>query len=363
MKKSFKFTAKKVEQAISDGLSALGVQMDEVEVNIISSGGFFKKAEVELVITVPDPVEEKPTPVKQDVSKTQTPINKKEEKRLEQPAHQEKQAQNNNQQRPVDKQKPVQNNSQKPQHNHNKPQSQKLFANNPKRDEVPNNNASQAKPAFAAKFNQQSGEGFTLESGMSLASLGNNNTRPPSDKPNVSKLFAKNPPRHDKPKFTPRERKNDRVPATEENKEVAVGFIEKMFELGGFDGKVSANIEDALMINIETENAAIIGHRGEALDALQYLTSLIINGGKDKFVVVGMDALGYKEKRKETLRRLAQKMADKCLKNNRRMGLEPMNSQDRKEIHAYLSEIEGVITRSEGHEPNRRIVVYPERRK
>ena len=358
MKKSFKFTAKKVEQAISDGLSALGVQMDEVEVNIISTGGMFKKAEVELVLDVPDAVEEKPVvkaePPKQEVKQEVKPQPKQEPQNLKQ--------------KPQDKklfggaQEVKQN-----QHNHK---------NQNNKNNKPNQNKPQEKavPAFAAKFSSNSGDSFEQnqsnantqahdfapQAGDSLASFGKG-TRPPQDKrTNGGKLFAKNPTR-ERTNFV--SRKNDRVPATEDNKKVAEEFLNKMFELGGFEGKVNASIEEGLFVNIDTENAAIIGHRGEALDAVQYLTSLVVNGGKDKFVVVGMDALGYKEKRKETLRRLAQKMADKCLKNNRRMGLEPMNSQDRKEIHAYLSEIEGVVTRSEGHEPNRRIVVYPERKK
>ena len=339
MKKSFRFTAKKVEKAISDGLSALGVQMDEVEVNIISTGGIFKKAEVEIILTVPDEVVEPVAAPKLEPVKT-------EKTAPAQPAA----AKENNAPQSQKHEKPFNKASQaKKEHNQN---------NNKKHEKPAAASNQNAQPAFAARFAQNSGDSLNQQSQEVPEFLNDKKAGGKNNNPN--KLFSKNPV-VEKPKF--KERKNDRGPATIESKQAADEFLTNLFKLSGFDATFESTIEEGLMIKINTENASIIGHRGETLDSLQYLTSLYVNGGKEKFVVVGMDALGYREKRKDALRRLAQKMADKCLANNRRMGLEPMNSADRKEIHAYLNEIGGVVTRSEGYEPNRRIVIYPERKR
>ena len=311
MKKAFKFTAKKVDQAISTGLETLGVGMDEAEINIISSGGLFKKAEVEITIEVADvaPALDATTEVIAE-SKPATPT-------VVQKKVQEQKAE--------------------------KPQPKKEFKKESKKEN------SATKPAFAAKFSDKSGESFKEE------------TIAPTKKPSA-KLFEKKQqaPRSERPA---RERRNDRAEATEESANRAKAFLTEFLRLSGLETDLTVAIEGSLNITLGTQNPCIIGHRGEVLDNITYLTSLVVNGGQEKYVVVNIDALEYRAKRKESLQRLAQKMADKCLKNNRRMGLEPMNSSDRKEIHAYLQEIEGVITKSEGHEPNRRIVIYPERKK
>ena len=127
------------------------------------------------------------------------------------------------------------------------------------------------------------------------------------------------------------------------------------------DGKVTVSENNGIEAVIETEDSSVIGYRGEVLDAMQYLTSLVLNGAGGKHIRFSLDALGYRARREETLKRLAQKTAEKCIKNNRKVALEPMNSAERRIIHAALGDNEKVITRSEGHEPNRRVAVLPRR--
>lgn len=102
---------------------------------------------------------------------------------------------------------------------------------------------------------------------------------------------------------------------------------------------------------------AVIGRRGETLDAIQQLTNYAVNRGQSKRVRVHIDAEGYRAKREETLQRLAVKMADKVLKYRRNFTLEPMNAYERHVVHSALQDYPGVTTYSTGTEPNRRVVV------
>lgn len=102
---------------------------------------------------------------------------------------------------------------------------------------------------------------------------------------------------------------------------------------------------------------AIIGRRGETLDAIQHLTNYVVNRGSDKHTHINVDAENYRSKREDSLTKLAEKMAEKAIKYKRSMALEPMNSYERHVIHTALQNYEGVTTSSTGEEPNRRVVV------
>lgn len=116
--------------------------------------------------------------------------------------------------------------------------------------------------------------------------------------------------------------------------------------------------ETGAVINIESDNnGTIIGRRGETLDALQYLCSIIANKGDKDYFRITINCLGYREKRKETLRQLAKKVAKSVLKSGRSQTLEPMNPYERRVIHSAISEIDGVSSRSVGEEPRRKIVI------
>lgn len=109
---------------------------------------------------------------------------------------------------------------------------------------------------------------------------------------------------------------------------------------------------------------ALIGHRGETLDAIQQLTNYSINrGGESKRARVQIDAENYREKREESLERLAQKVAGKVVKYRRNVTLEPMNAYERHVIHTALQDTQYITTFSIGTEPNRRVVVSYDRTK
>lgn len=114
-------------------------------------------------------------------------------------------------------------------------------------------------------------------------------------------------------------------------------------------------------IQLSGENmGAVIGHRGDTLDALQYLTSIVANRDEEDRWRITVDTENYRAKRESTLEALAQKTAQKALKYKKPVALEPMNPHERRTIHATLQEVPGVTTYSTGTEPNRKVIVAPE---
>ena len=153
------------------------------------------------------------------------------------------------------------------------------------------------------------------------------------------------------------------VSKKEDDKDRVVNFLDGLFELINVpvSTEVIENGENKLSINlITTEPTTIIGYRGEVLDALQTLAGATANIGRDDYKKVVVNCENYREKREETLKNLAVRIADKAVKYGKKFSLEPMNPFERKIIHSALSEYEGVKTESQGEEPNRYIVVIPE---
>lgn len=118
--------------------------------------------------------------------------------------------------------------------------------------------------------------------------------------------------------------------------------------------------EEHTKINvIATNSYSVIGHRGEILDALQVLAGAVANIGREEYKRVVVDCENYREKREETLKRLANKLAEKAVRTGRKLSLEPMTPYERRVIHSALADSTEVKTQSEGKEPNRYIVVIP----
>lgn len=124
------------------------------------------------------------------------------------------------------------------------------------------------------------------------------------------------------------------------------------------DVYVDESKADNLSIHMIGDTLGIlIGRRGETLDALQYLTSLQVNKGREGYIRVTLDTENYRAKREDSLRRLAQRMANRAVKTGRKVVLEPMNPYERRVLHTALQNHPAVTTHSEGEEPNRRVVI------
>lgn len=139
----------------------------------------------------------------------------------------------------------------------------------------------------------------------------------------------------------------------------ALDFLKETTVNMGLDLAITAQANDEYMyINLEGKDAgAIIGKRGQTLDAIQYLTSLVVNKDHNKYVRVVVDAENYRAKREKTLQQLAIRLGTKVLRTGRPVRLEPMNPYERMVIHATLHQSEEVTTKSEGEEPYRRVII------
>ena len=152
------------------------------------------------------------------------------------------------------------------------------------------------------------------------------------------------------------------VPAVDEPAEYAAvrSFLSGLLEKMGVEAEITITEREGGGILVDLAGpgmGAVIGRRGETLDAIQHLTHYAVNRGNDKRTRISVDAESYRAKREESLIKLAEKMAEKAIKYKRSMALEPMNSYERHVIHTALQNYEGVTTASTGTEPNRRVVV------
>lgn len=141
---------------------------------------------------------------------------------------------------------------------------------------------------------------------------------------------------------------------------MAAAYLEKVLTaLGVEDFKVNIiEKEDITVLDIVGEKLGIvIGRRGETLDSLQYLAILASNRHDEPYCRITVDCNGYRDKREETLKSLAERTANKVLRQGRRITLEPMNPYERRIIHSKVAEIEGVYSNSIGEEPYRKVVI------
>ena len=138
-------------------------------------------------------------------------------------------------------------------------------------------------------------------------------------------------------------------------------FLENLIREMGLEAEVKVAVnETSVYADVEgKDTGTIIGKRGQTLDSIQYLTSLVVNKGEEEYIRVVVDAENYRAKREETLEKLAYRLAEKCVKTGRSVRLEPMNPYERKVIHTTLQTVPSVVTKSEGSEPNRRVVIQP----
>ena len=170
------------------------------------------------------------------------------------------------------------------------------------------------------------------------------------------------PQKAEKPLEKPAEVKVAAPADSDENPDYAAirSFLSGLLERMGVNADIAIGPRDNGGINVNLTGSAmgaIIGRRGETLDAIQHLTNYVVNKDSEKHLHISVDAEAYRSKREESLTHLAEKMAEKAIKYKRSMALEPMNSYERHVIHTALQNYEGVTTSSTGVEPNRRVVV------
>ena len=136
-------------------------------------------------------------------------------------------------------------------------------------------------------------------------------------------------------------------------------FLDKVFQAMNMEVEVSVDChENEMDIELKgNEMGVLIGKRGQTLDSLQYLTSLVVNKGNADYIRVKVDTENYRKRRKETLENLAKNLAYKVKRTKRPVTLEPMNPYERRVIHSVLQNDKYVSTHSEGEEPFRRVII------
>ena len=308
--RQYEASAKTKEEAIELGLQELGVSIGDVDVLVVEEGskglfGLFGSRPVKVRLTVKDSEEDPLGDLLEE--KNEKKPEKKTEKKPEKP---EKKAEK----KPEEKKPAVKAEEKKPE----------------------------TKKTSEKKPEKKTAEQKTERSGEDPEDK-------PEDKPEIRTL--------EKPEIT-------MIPADQLDKEspagVAKEFLGELTRLMGVDVTIDmgTDAEGNVYGFMQGDTLGIlIGRRGETLDALQYLTSLKVNRGRDSYTRVTLDTENYRAKREDTLIRLANRMANRALRTGRKVSLEPMNPYERRIIHFALQQNEGVTTHSEGDEPNRHVVI------
>lgn len=364
-------SAKKVDDAIKQGLEQLGATLDDVKVEVVDAGGLFRKAKVRLTLETEAAQEQ---PEKKSVAH--------EEKHApeEKPAHEEK---------PVHEEKPhaEKSHEEKPHAHEEKPHAHEEAKAPVKKpaSQKAKSAGGQAKPDKPEKKvkNEQApadGEEKSAKS-QSDPSAQNEKSEPRqksgADKKEKSKKTAHEDKTDDIEKSQAQDGEADREQGGDdlsarkgkrrlraEDREAAahaLEFVKKTVELMGFESSSVSADEDIEHVEItapEGDDSLIIGRHGETLSALTYLAETCARAEKCHVNIV-VDCNGYRARRAASLTAMAKRRARESASKHRRIKLEPMDRTDRRTIHCALAEDEYVTTASEGKEPYRYVVITP----
>ncbi len=292
-------TAKKVDDAINQGLAQLGVTLDRVTVEVVEQGGLFRKAKVRLTLDVEETTDDAKKPAKAET-----------EQKPDKPAKSDKSDR----------------------------------AEKPEKVEKPDCAAKQKSDAPAkqsAKAPAQKPDGVK-----------------PAGKKQAAKPAAERATdAQEKPVSKPRALRDEDKAAAAKALEFVKGIVVKM----GFDDATVEVGDNPEKINItapQGDDSLIIGRHGETLSALAYLAETGARAEKCH-INVTVDCNGYRDRRAASLTAMARRRADECATKRRRIKLEPMERADRRTIHNALTDDDRITTASEGKEPHRYIVIYP----
>ena len=310
--KSIEASGKTVKDAIRNGLAELGCDSDDVDIQVVEMGSpglfgmFGKPAKVRLTVKADDPALEIEMPVLSlDPGNTRKP--KQDKRKAEKPAPKVE--------KPIEKAAPT----------------EEAAAED---EEAPRKSRNRRRRRGGTK----GVEGVEpVENGADEAQAA------PAPAPIIE---------HEPFLPTP-------VEAQSEEAKRASAFLSGLTERMGVPvGIALQESPEQLRMQMTGEGMSLlIGRRGETLDALQYLTSLNINRGREEYLRVSIDTENYRAKREEALRKLAIRMAGRAKKSGRRVALEPMNPYERRILHSALQDDPDVTTHSEGEEPYRRVII------
>ncbi len=366
--KNYEATGKTYEEALENGLSALGATISDVDITVLEEGskglfGLFGSRPYKVRLTL-KAVEEDPLAdlFKKDEPKKAPVVERKPEPKTE----------------PKAEKKPVERKAEAPKTDEKK--AEKLVERpapvqrkaKPAKVEKPVEAVEPVKAAEeAAPTENEFVEGEVVEVKKSRS----RNRRRGGKKNHGENPSAENaelqaekkaeprvlPPKEIKPIEKP---VITMIPDDQVDAESAAGkakaFLAELTGLMGVNVEIAVGNDEEGNVFVQMTGdtlGILIGRRGETLDAIQYLTSLKVNRGQEGYTRVTIDTENYRAKREDTLIRLANRMANRAVKTGRKVSMEPMNPYERRIIHSALQANEAVDTHSEGEEPNRHVVI------
>ncbi len=368
MNKSIEISAKTQEEAISQGLEALGASIGDVNIDILQEGskglfGLFgsRLAKVRLTLKTDDPEEAQQLVAEvfrhqpEDNTVKNRNSSKADNDQSVEPAVKEDRSLSSTE-KPAKAAKPDRSAQENVPEASDKP----VKKSNPEKKQD-NRKASAAKGEKPASGKTE----------KSPAVKGENPVAAKGDKPTAAK--TKQQSSRAKKSREPKSVQNDdsskedkKMISSPEQIQLSIdltrSFLEELTRLMGVEVTidVKADEEGAIRANIEGDTLGIlIGRRGETLDAVQYLTSLKVNKGRDEYTRVTIDTEHYRAKREDALIRLANRMANRVQKTGRKVSMEAMNPYERRIMHSALQNNEYVLTHSEGEGLNRHVVITP----
>lgn len=357
--KNYEATGKTYEEALENGLAALGATISDVDITVLEEGskglfGLFGSRPYKVRLTMKtiedDPLadlfkkeepKKAPRQEKKHEPKPEKKAEKKPEVKAEAPKAEEK-AEEKKESRPAPVQrKAKQPKAEKPVEAVEAEEAEETTENESAEDEVV------VKKSRSRNRNRRRG-GKKTE-----AASQNENEAQEERKPL--------PPKEIKPIEKP---VVTMIPDDQVDAESAAGkakaFLAELTGLMGVNVEIAVGNDEEGNVFVQMTGdtlGILIGRRGETLDAIQYLTSLKVNRGQEGYTRVTIDTENYRAKREDTLIRLANRMANRAVKTGRKVSMEPMNPYERRIIHSALQANEAVDTHSEGEEPNRHVVI------
>lgn len=360
---------KDIEQALAAGLKELDCKLDDVEVKILEHPGIFSKARVRLTIgdggrqSVSDIMRDLEKRAKKDRRGDKQPADSRDRRdgrneRAGQPNADrrqgaEKQLQKGAQPQQQDRQ--LRRDEQRRQQNSQQPQKNAQ----PQQDKQPQKSSQPQPDKQPQKSARQQPDGQQIERGGFRNDFRAQLEAAKTDG-QIRTDAAEKAVRSEKQEKPDRPRAQRDVPP--EAVKAAEEYLTKVVSLMGIASETACTVENGeIHIELKCDDALVIGRKGETLDALEYLATLAAADG-DKYYHVDLDCGEYRVRRNEAIRAEAIAAADKAAATGRRVELEPMSSASRKEVHAALGGRDDVMTRSEGREPNRYVVIVPRTR-
>ena len=357
--KNYEATGKTYEEALENGLAALGATISDVDITVLEEGskglfGLFGSRPYKVRLTLKtiedDPLADlfkKEEPKKAPKAEKKPMEKKPVEKKPEAPKAEEKKEEK------AERPAPVQRKAKQPK---------------PVKEEKPAEEVVEAAVEAAEETETESAEGEVV---VKKSRSRNRNRRRGGKKNHTESAETTEvaeeaparelPPKEVKPIVKP---VVTMIPDDQVDPDSAAGkakaFLAELTTMMGVNVEIAVGNDEEGNVFVQMTGdtlGILIGRRGETLDAIQYLTSLKVNRGQEGYTRVTIDTENYRAKREDTLIRLANRMANRAVKTGRKVSMEPMNPYERRIIHSALQANQAVDTHSEGEEPNRHVVI------